>query len=168
MSPVRVVPGLNPGKDCQSCLGVRLSDPPVNQLTFQRRKESLRHGVVIGIAHCARARARAQAHFFEALAKLNAGVLGEFNRLSQHLNYGGVVWQERRGGYKIRQVGQRCVRRAALRSINGSSSRHSGNISRQACQARMRPEDAGFRSHWGRAGFAKPADCADKSGIYFG
>ena len=47
------------------------------------------------------------------------GALGEFNRLSQHLNYGGVVWEERRGGYKSRQVGQRCVRRAALRSING-------------------------------------------------
>ena len=44
---------------------------------------------------------------------------GEFNRLSQHLNYGGVVWEERRGGYKSRQVGQRCVRRVALRSING-------------------------------------------------
>ena len=47
------------------------------------------------------------------------GSQGEFNWLSQHLNYGGVVWEERRGGYKSRQVGQRCVRRAALRSING-------------------------------------------------
>ena len=42
MPPVRVVPSLNPGKDCQSCLDVRLPDPPVNQLTLQRGKEAFR------------------------------------------------------------------------------------------------------------------------------
>jgi hypothetical protein len=30
-------------------------------------------------------------------------VLGGFNQLSQHLNYGGVVWQEQRGGCKSSQ-----------------------------------------------------------------
>ena len=156
MASSRVVPTLNPGKDRKTRLSLCLPTAPGNQLALQACKEALGHGVVIGIAH--RTHRRPYTHFFAPIAKGNAGVLVEINRLSQHLNYGGVVWQERRGGYKSRQVGRRCVRRAVLRSINGPSSRHSGNISLQACKARMRPGHAGFRSHWGRAGFAKPAE----------
>ena len=117
MPPARVVPTLNPSKYRQPCLGLCLPSAPGNQLTFQACKEAFRHRVDIGITH--RPHGGARAHFLAAVAKRNAGVLGEFNRLSQHLNYGGVVWEERRGGYKSRLVGQRCVRRAALRSING-------------------------------------------------
>ena len=88
MAPVRVVPSLNPGEDCQTCLGVRLPITPVNEFAFQCRKEAFCHGVVIGIAHGAHA--RAYAHFFAALAKRHAGVPGGFNRSSQHLTQGGV------------------------------------------------------------------------------
>ena len=49
------------------------------------------------------------------------GAHGGFNRLSQHLNYGCVVWKEQRVGWTKKQVGRRCVRRAVRRSIYGSS-----------------------------------------------
>ena len=73
MPPVRVVPGLNPGKDRQARFGVGLPDPPVNQLTLQRGKEAFCHGVVIGIAD--RAHARVRNHFLAAFAKRHTGLL---------------------------------------------------------------------------------------------
>ena len=73
MPPVRVVPGFNPGKDRQARFGVGLPYPPVNQLTLQGGKETLRHGVVISIANCAHA--GPDTHFFAALAKRHTGVL---------------------------------------------------------------------------------------------
>ena len=82
MPPVRVVLGFNPGEDRQPGLGLRLPDPAINELTLQRRKEAFRHGVVIGITH--RPHAGVHAHFLAAVTKRNAGVLGEFNRSSQH------------------------------------------------------------------------------------
>jgi hypothetical protein len=39
---------------------------------------------------------------------------GEFNRLSQHLNKGGVVWEEKKGGCKSKPAGLRCIRQADL------------------------------------------------------
>ncbi len=33
-----------------------------------------------------------------------ACVLGEFNRFSQHLNYGGVVWEEQKGVCESKQA----------------------------------------------------------------
>ena len=83
MPPVRVVPGFNPSKDRQTCLGVRFPYPPVNQLTFQGGKETLRHGVVISIANCSRT--WAYTHLLAAFAKRHAGVLGGFNRSLQHM-----------------------------------------------------------------------------------
>ena len=70
-----------------------------------------------------------------------------FNQSLQHRKQGGVVWQEQKSGCKSRQGGWRCARRAVLRSISGSRSRHSGNRLRQACKARMQPGSVGFRSH---------------------
>lgn len=52
MTPARVVPTLNPGKDRQACLGLCLPGAPGNQFTFQTRKEAFSHRVVIGIPHC--------------------------------------------------------------------------------------------------------------------
>jgi hypothetical protein len=82
MTPVRVVPSLDPGKYLQP--GFRLGIPfaSCDELTFQRGKEALRHGVVIHIAY--RAHGRAHVHLLAPIAKGNAGVLGGFNRSSQH------------------------------------------------------------------------------------
>ena len=80
MPPVRVVPGLNLGKDRQACLCVRLPYPPVNQLTFQGRKEAFCHGVVISIAD--RTHTWAYTHFFATLAKRHTGVLTGLSRES--------------------------------------------------------------------------------------
>jgi len=51
MPAQRVVPRLDPGKDCQACLGFGLPGTPVNQLTLQGGEETLRHGVVVSVAH---------------------------------------------------------------------------------------------------------------------
>ena len=67
MPPVRVVLGFNPGKGRQTCLGVRFPYPPVNQLTLQGGKETLRHGVVISIANCSHT--WAYTHLLAAFAK---------------------------------------------------------------------------------------------------
>ncbi len=75
------------------------------------------------------------------------GSQGGFNRLSQHLNKGGVVWEEQRGGCKSKPAGLRCIRQAGLGSISGSPSRRSGNVLRQACKARMQPGLLVSRSH---------------------
>jgi hypothetical protein len=76
MAPVRVIPTLNPGEYGQARLGVRLADPPVNQLTFERGKEAFRHRVVIGITH--RVHAGAHTHLFAAFAKRHARVMAAF------------------------------------------------------------------------------------------
>ena len=67
MTPVRVVLSLNPGKDRQAPFGVRLPDPPVNQLTLQLGKEAFCHGAVIGVADCSHA--GPDTHFFAAFSK---------------------------------------------------------------------------------------------------
>ena len=41
----------------------------------------------------------------------SAGVLGGFNRLSQHLNYGGVLWEEKRGGCNHQIAGHAFTKR---------------------------------------------------------
>ena len=83
MSPTRVVPALNPGKNSQACLGVRPPHSPVNEFALQRGKETFGHRVVISNAH--RAHTGAHTHLFAALAERHAGVLGGFNRSLQHL-----------------------------------------------------------------------------------
>ena len=47
VAAVWVVPGSNSGKDREACLGVRLPDSAVYEFALQRRKEALRHGVVL-------------------------------------------------------------------------------------------------------------------------
>ena len=46
MQTLRVVPTLNPAEHSQARFGLGLPDTPVNQLTLQRGKEALGHGVV--------------------------------------------------------------------------------------------------------------------------
>jgi hypothetical protein len=94
MSPAGVVPTLYPGEDCQPCLGLVLPAAPGNQHTLQAGKEALGHSVVIGIAHGSHG--WAYAHFLATVAKGNTGVLGGFNRSSQHFQHGGVYGTTRR------------------------------------------------------------------------
>ncbi len=76
MASLRVLPALNPGKDGQSCLGLLLLPPSVDQLAFQRCKEALGHCAVVRIAH--RTPAGAHAHLSTAPAEPHAGVLAAF------------------------------------------------------------------------------------------
>ena len=73
MPSARVVPTLDPSEDRQACLGLDIPAAPGNQLTFQVGKETLGHGVVVGIVHGSHG--RLYAHFLAPVAKGNAGVL---------------------------------------------------------------------------------------------
>ena len=88
-----------------------------NPLHFQIQEEAFHDGVIPAVALAAHA--AHQAMFGKQRLMLSAGVLGGFNGLLQHLNYGGVVWEDQRGGWKRKQVARRCVRQGALRSISG-------------------------------------------------
>ena len=90
MSPTRVALALNPGINSQVCCGVCPLHPPVNEFALQRGKEAIGHLVVISISR--RAITGAHTHLFAAFAERHTGALGEFNRLSQHLNHGGFAW----------------------------------------------------------------------------
>ena len=70
--------------------------------------------------------------------------VGEFNRLLQHLNKGGVVWEERRGGCKSRPADLRCIRQVDLGSISGLPGRRSGKVFQRAYQAKLQPTPASF------------------------
>ena len=94
MPSARVVPTLYPSKDSQPCFGLGFPAAPGNQLALQAGKQTLGHGVVISIAHSSHG--WAHTHFLAPAAKGNAGVLGVFNRSSQHLNHGSVYGTTRR------------------------------------------------------------------------
>src|SRR5690606_32601535 len=84
----------------------------------------------------------------------DAGAQGGFNRSSQHLDSGGVAWEDRRVGVRLRRVGRSCVRRAG-RGWVVSSSGGSGSRSRRGCRRTRRPSRAVCRRRWGRAGSGK-------------
>jgi putative transposase len=85
------------------------------------------------------------------------GSQGDFHRSSQHLNIGGVVWDDHQGGLQDGRDGHRCGRQADQVSISGKLSRHSGSVSRQELRARTRHWRAAYRSRLVRAGFERPA-----------
>ena len=82
MQPTQVVPALNPGKDGQAGLDLRLPDASVDQLTLQRGKEALSHGVVIGVAR--RSHGDLHPQLPAPVAKLYAGVLATLIRVMDH------------------------------------------------------------------------------------
>ena len=112
MTSARVVPSFNPGKYGQARLGLRLPCAPGDEFTLQAGKETLGHGVVVCVTY--RPHRWTHSHLLAPVTKGYAGVLGEFNRLSQHLNKGGVVWADQRGGCKDKPAGLRCIRQADL------------------------------------------------------
>jgi ribosomal protein L37E len=85
------------------------------------------------------------------------GSQGEFQRLSQHLVNGGVVWVDHQGGLQNGPDGLRCGRQAGQVSISGKLSRHSGCALPQAVRARTRHWQATCRSRLVLAGSARQA-----------
>ena len=57
----------------------------INEFALQAGEETLRHGVIKRIAN--RSHGRSHAHLTAAIAEGQAGVLGEFNRSSQHYRF---------------------------------------------------------------------------------
>lgn len=87
VAPTRVVPTLDVTKQCDARFGPGLEASAVDQLALQAREEALCHGVVIGFPDTAHG--SPNAHLPAAVAEGDRGVLGEFNRSSQHFTLGG-------------------------------------------------------------------------------
>jgi hypothetical protein len=80
--PVRVVPAFDEAEDGDPRLGLRVEAPAIQQFTFQRRKEALRHRVVVGTADGPAG--GADAHRFAALAEGEGRVLAAPIRVVNH------------------------------------------------------------------------------------
>ena len=113
---MRVVPTLDPFEDRHASLGLTLEASAAEQFALERGKEALRHGIVIGITD--RTHRGHDARFATALAEGITGVLGDFQRSSQHLTKGGVVWDDHQGGLGRRQDGLQCGRRGGRASTS--------------------------------------------------
>ena len=78
-----VIPAFDPGKYCETGFSTGFEGSAINEFALQAGEETLRHGVIKRIAN--RSHRRSHAHLAAAIAEGQAGVLGEFNRSSQHL-----------------------------------------------------------------------------------
>ena len=85
------------------------------------------------------------------------GSQGEFQRSSQHLVEGGVVWDGHQDGLRNGQAVRRCDRRADRVSIGGKPSRRFGCGLPRGIRAKTQHWRAACRSRLERDGFAKPA-----------
>jgi transposase InsO family protein len=74
------------------------------------------------------------------------GCQGGFQWSSQHLDHGGVGWDDHEVGVRSGRDGRRCGRRAGRVSTSEGCSGSSGSGSPTACRARRRPMRAGCRS----------------------
>ncbi len=79
MPAVGVVPALDEVEDHHPRFGLGFETPTVDQLAFQRREETLCHGVVVGISH--RAHGWFHVHLATPKAEGNRGVLGTLVRM---------------------------------------------------------------------------------------
>ena len=89
------------------------------------------------------------------------GSQGGFNRSSQHLNQGGVGWDDPKVGQKRGRGERRCVRQVDHKLINGKPSKRSGSASQRACRARTRPRPAASPSPLARDGSAMLGDATN-------
>lgn len=80
MPPARVVPALNPRKDCQSGFSPDFPAPPGKELAFQDGKETLGHGVDIGVSDCSQG--GVHTHLLAMVAKGDAGALAALEWVS--------------------------------------------------------------------------------------
>ena len=85
MTSPGVVPAFDPGKYCQAGFGTGFESFAVNEFALQAGEETLRHGIIKRIAD--RSHGRPHTHLAAAIAEGHAGVLGEFNRSSQHYRF---------------------------------------------------------------------------------
>lgn len=83
------------------------------------------------------------------------GAQGGFNRSSQHLDIGGIAWDDHMAGVLSRQDAQRCVRLADRASISGMPSARSGSALLRDYRVRTPPWCVVYRRRWDRGGFAK-------------
>src|SRR5215213_4813589 len=82
MTADRIVPALNVAKNRRLGFGLRCKPPPGQQFAFQRGKEALAHGVVVGIAN--RPHRGPHACFTAAATERQSSVLGGLKWSSQH------------------------------------------------------------------------------------
>jgi hypothetical protein len=89
------------------------------------------------------------------------GIQGGFNQSSQHLEFGGVGWDEddNKVGVLPRLDGRRCIHRVALASINGRPRWPSGTASLKGSQVRTPQWRVAYRSLWAHAGFVRQVAC---------
>jgi len=78
---------------------------------------------------------------------------------SQHLERGGVRWDDHQVGRQRRRAGRRCGRQDGPGSTSERPRRRSGSRSQQGFRVRTRPSPAVCRSRWGHAGFVTLAAC---------
>jgi len=83
---MRVVPSLYEFEDWHACFALGFETASVEQLTLERGKETLAHGIIEAIADGAHR--GSYAGFAAALAEGDRSVLGEFKRSSHHLKKG--------------------------------------------------------------------------------
>ena len=121
-------------------------------LHFPAVLKALHWGAILAVALAAH---RLPVALLQVVSGVVRGVLGGFNRLLQHLNYGGVEWEDQRVGHNSRPGVLRCLRRGDLRSIRDASGGRSGSLFRQACRPGKQLGLLEFRSHSGRGSFAK-------------
>lgn len=98
MSPARIVEALDEFEDGHARFGLRLEATPIEQLTFERGEETLRHRVVVGVSD--RPHRGANACLSTSFAELDRGILGGFKRSSQHGFCGAHsvrIWQSAAG-----------------------------------------------------------------------
>jgi putative transposase len=93
------------------------------------------------------------------IAHSDQGSQGEFNRSSQHLDQGGVVWDEREVGRRRRRGVHRCVRRVVRRCGDASIVRDSGRRSRLVPGVRTRRRRSGCHPRLAPGGSVRLAAC---------
>jgi hypothetical protein len=89
---VRVIPTFDPREQRLPRLFMGIEARAREQLAFERGKEALAHGVVEAVAH--RAHRGAHAGLTATPAEGDRGVLGSFNRSSQHPEIRELQWQQ--------------------------------------------------------------------------
>lgn len=109
-------------------------DAALDPLLLQHAEEALGHCIVVAVP--ATAHARHHPVCLQERLPVAAGELGGFNQWLQHLNQGGVQWDDPKDGWWDGQGDHRCARPAALKSTNGRSNSPSGDASRRACRVK--------------------------------
>lgn len=93
----------------------------------------------------------------EVIHHSDHGSEGGFQWSLQHLDTGGVVWDDHKVGLQSGQDGNRCTRPVGRVSISGKPSRRFGRALPQEPRVKKRHCRVACRSHWGRVGFARLA-----------